>query len=184
MIIKTGPATGTVHEAGPDHDPAMTPVQQPSWEFNVGDLPELRVGYQDGLIVGLVPGPLNPEADGQDIVLCDVIDVTADVMVGASIGVVHLSTVSLVMLHWRFTPLVQSRVAWAVGTRLRRQRLAAGTDPRVVMTGARPRADLVPDGVGFSSYRVRLRDRDAVSLIEAWEVVFPAWVVAEESDLT
>ncbi len=139
------------------------------------------MGYQDGLIVGLLPEPLSPEADGQDIVLCDVMDVAADVMVGASIGVVQLSTVGLVMLHRRFTPLVRSRVAWAVGTRLRRQRLVAGADPRVVMTGARPRADLVPDGVGFCGCRVRLRDEDAVSLIEVWEVVFPAWVVATES---
>ncbi|WP_322754484.1 hypothetical protein [Frankia sp. Cas3] len=62
-----------------------------------------------------------------------------------------------------------------------RRCLVAGADSRVVMTGARPRADLVPDGVGFCGYRVRLRDEDAVSLIEVWEVVFPAWVVATES---
>ncbi|CAI7974790.1 conserved hypothetical protein [Frankia sp. Hr75.2] len=144
-----------------------------NWEFDVGALPELRIGYHDGLIVGLLPKPLNRDSDDQEMLLCDVLDVDADVMVGAGIGVVQLSTVGLVLLHRRFTPLEQSRVAWAVGTRVRRQRLLAGADPRVVMTGARPPADLVPAGVGFSGYRVRLRDDDAVSEVEVWEAMFP-----------
>ncbi|OHV21011.1 hypothetical protein BBK14_27195 [Parafrankia soli] len=143
------------------------------WEFEVGGLPELRIGYHDGLIVGLLPKPLHADSDDQEMLLCDVLDVDPDVMVGAGIGVAQLSTVGLVLLHRRVTPLKQSRVAWAVGTRVRRQRLVAGADPRIVMTGARPPSDVVPAGVSFSSYRVRLRDGDAVSEVEVWEVMFP-----------
>ncbi|WP_239310203.1 hypothetical protein [Frankia sp. Cj3] len=150
------------------------------WELDVGDLPELRVGYQDGLIIGLLPEPLGPDADGQQMMASDMVDAAPDVMVGAGIGVVQLSTVGLVMLHRRFTPLVQSRVAWAVGIRLRRQRLLAGADPRVVMTGARPTANLVPAGVSFSGYPVRLREDGAVSVVEVWEVLFPALIIAGE----
>lgn len=159
-----------------------------NWEFDVGALPELRIGYHDGLIVGLLPKPLNPDSDDQEMLLCDVLDVEPGVMVGAGIGVAQLSTVGLVLLHRRVTPLEQSRVAWAVGTRLRRQRLLAGSrpgaDPRIVMTGARPPANLVPDGVNFSGYRVRLRDSDAVSEVEVWEVMFPFWDLMAESSPT
>ncbi|WP_322778582.1 hypothetical protein [Frankia sp. Cas4] len=78
-------------------------------------------------------------------------------------------------------PLVDQTGEQGAGGVHGRRCLVAGADSRVVMTGARPPADLVPDGVGFSGCRVRLRDEDAVSLIEVWEVVFPAWVVATES---
>lgn len=161
----------------------MTPVvaEAANWEISVRALPELRIGYLDGLIVGLIPEEPNPYSDDRDMLLCDIMDVPADVMIGASIGVVQMSTVGLVMLHSRFTPVEQSRVAWAVGTRLRRQRLVAGTDPRVVMTGARPAAELVPDGVSFSAHRVRLRDGDAASVIEVWEVVYPFSLLLGES---
>ncbi|WP_235013715.1 MULTISPECIES: hypothetical protein [unclassified Parafrankia] len=154
------------------------------WEFDVGALPELRIGYHDGLVVGLLPKPLHPDSDDQEMLLCDVLDVDPDVMVGAGVGVVQLSTVGLVLLHRRVTPLEQSRVAWAVGTRLRRQRLLTGANPRVVMTGARPPADVVPAGVSFSGYRVRLRDDDAVSEVEVWEVMFPFRDLMAESSPT
>ncbi|CAI7977517.1 conserved hypothetical protein [Frankia sp. Hr75.2] len=150
------------------------------WEFEAGSLPDLRVGYHDGLIVGLLPEPLDPSSDSQDLLLCDVMDVAPDVMVGASLGVVQLSTVGLVMVHLRYTPVVRSQVAWAVGIRLRRQRLLAGADPRVVVTGVRPSADLMPPGVRLVTYSVLLRDRDTASLIEVWEVEFPSWIVAGE----
>lgn len=153
------------------------------WEFDLRDLRELRVGFHDGLIVGLLPEPLGTSTDtaGQDMVLCEVMDVAADVMVGASLGVVQLSTVGMVMLHRRFTPLVQSQVAWAVGTRLRRQRLVAGTDPRVVMTGARPPADLVPEGIRFADHPVRLWEDGSVRLVQVWEVIIPPWILGGET---
>ncbi len=144
------------------------------------DLPDLLVGYLDGLVLGVLSDPLNSASGGQIMVRYDVMDVQADVMVGASVGMAQLSRVGLVMVHRRFTPLVRSRVAWAVGLRLRRERLAAGGDPRVVVTGARPSADLVPDGVEFTAHPVRLREGDTVSPIEVWEVVFPDLVAARE----
>ncbi|OHV20906.1 hypothetical protein BBK14_27550 [Parafrankia soli] len=155
---------------------APVTADRSSWEFDAGELPDLWPEPRDSLIVGLLPEPRRPGSDRQDMLLCDLMPVDTDVMVGASIGVAQLATVGLVMLHRRFTALRETRVAWAVGARLRRERLAAGEIPRIVMTGSYPTDDMIPDGVTFSGYRVRLRDHEFTSMIDVWEVRFPALV--------
>lgn len=154
----------------------MAAVTATPWEFDAAELPGLWPQARDGLIVGLLPEPLDPDSAGQGMSLCDHLAVDADVMVGASIGVAQLGTVGLVLVYRQYTPLMAARVAWEVGCRLRRERLAAGESPRVVMTGSYPSPDMVPDGVTFVRYRVRVRDCEVISLISVWEVRFPALV--------
>lgn len=151
------------------------------WEFDAADLPGLWPQARDGLIVGLLPEPLDQDGDSQGMLLCDQVAVDADIMIGASVGVAQLGTVGLVLVYRQYTPLMAARVAWAVGCRLRRERLAAGESPRVVMIGSYPTPDLVPDGVTFVRYRVRVRDCEVVSLLNVWEVRFPALAFAGES---
>ncbi|MCK9904830.1 hypothetical protein MXD63_32955 [Frankia sp. Cpl3] len=151
------------------------------WEFDAGGLRDLWPEPADSLIVGLLPEPVRSAGDGQDMLLCDLMRVDEDVMVGASIGVAQLTTVGLVILHRRFTALVQTRVAWAVGVRLRQERLAAGELPRIVMTGSLPNEEMIPDGVTFSAHRVRLRDHEVLTPVDVWEVRFPALVTAGEA---
>ncbi|MEX5637396.1 hypothetical protein [Parafrankia sp. FMc2] len=144
------------------------------WDVDAADLPDLVLKPDDSLIVGLLPGPTSPDRGGQDMLLCDLMPVDEIVLVGAGIGVAQLSTVGLVLVHRRFTALMQSRVAWAVGLRLRQRRRAAGELPRVVMAGSMPDGDMIPDGVTFTAHTVRVRDHGVISRLEVWEVHFPA----------
>ncbi|CUU57460.1 hypothetical protein Ga0074812_112120 [Parafrankia irregularis] len=151
------------------------------WEFDSGGLRALWPEPSDSLIVGLLPASIQSGGEAQEMLLCDLIRVDADVMVGASIGVAQLATVGLVVLHRRFTSLMQTRVAWAVGVRLRQARLAAGTLPRVVMAGSLPSDDMIPDGVTFSAHRVHLRDHGVISPVQVWEANFPPLVTDGEN---
>ncbi|WP_131745260.1 hypothetical protein [Frankia sp. Cppng1_Ct_nod] len=152
------------------------------WEFDAGQLPEFLPRPCDGLILGLLPEPLEADSEAQQMLLSDHMQVDEDVMVGASIGIAQLAPVGLVVLHRRFTALMASRVAWAVGIRLRRQRLTTGDLSRVVMAGSKPNPDVIPDGVTVTMHRVRVRDHKVVSLIEVWEVHFLALVLAARED--
>ncbi|TFE30989.1 hypothetical protein E0F15_10885 [Frankia sp. B2] len=152
------------------------------WEFHTGQLPEFLLLPCDGLIVGSFPEAVEADSEAQQMLLSDQMAVDEDIMVGASIGIAQLGPVGLVVLHRRFTSLMASRVAWAVGIRLRRARLAAGESPRVVMAGSKPNPDVTPDGVTFTLHRVRVCDHEVVSLIEVWEVHFPALVLAAGED--
>ncbi|OAA22255.1 hypothetical protein UG55_105113 [Frankia sp. EI5c] len=157
-------------------------VEAAGWEFHTGQLPEFLLRRCDALIVGSLPEPVEADSEAQQMLLSDQLAVDEDIMVGASIGIAQLGPVGLVVLHRRFTSLMASRVAWAVGTRLRRARLAAGESPRVVMAGSKPNPDVTPEGVTFTMHRVRVRDHEVVSPIEVWEVHFPALILAAGED--
>ncbi|KPM50453.1 hypothetical protein ACG83_04720 [Frankia sp. R43] len=151
-------------------------VTATGWEFHTGQLPEFVPWHRDGLIIGMLPEPLRADSEAQEMLLSDQLAVDEEIMVGASIGIAQLAPVGLVLMHRRFTSLMESRVAWAVGIRLRRQRIMAGELPRIVMAGSRPNPDVTPDGVTFSLHRVRLRDHEVVLPIDVWEIHFPALI--------
>ncbi len=146
------------------------------WEFDAEQLPEFIPHAFDGLIIGFLPDLLQAGSDSQEMLLSDDLQVDEDIMVGASLGIAQLGPVGLVVLHRRFTTLMSSRVAWAVGTRLRRRKLMAGESPRIVMAGSLPSADMVPDGVTFTCHPVRVRDGGVISPMAVWEVHFPPLV--------
>ena len=143
------------------------------WEFDAARLPELTIGYKDGLIVGSLPAPLEAGGDGQEMDLYDFLEVDADVLVGSSVGVAGLPAVGLVVVHLHYTPLLRSRLALALARRLRRARLEAGEEPSVVTMGVRPCSSDVPDGLTLVPHPVRLRDGDRIIRRTVWEVLLP-----------
>ena len=153
----------------------MTPAATAAagWKFDTATLPDLKIGYRDGLIVGAMPAPLDAGGDGQEMELYDFLEADADVLVGASVGVAGLAAVGLVVVHLRYTPLLRSRLALALARRLRRVRLEAGEEPAVVTMGVRPPSDAVPDGLTLVPHPVRLRDGGQVVEHTVWEVLLP-----------
>ncbi|WP_063793029.1 hypothetical protein [Frankia sp. R43] len=140
------------------------------WRFDAGSLPTFVPVPSDGLIVGVFSGP---EAfDGEGMVASVKMEVAEDVSVGAAIRISHFDSADLVMLHRRFTPLMASRAAWAVGVELRRLRGSDGS--RVVMAATRPNPDVTPPGVTLTTHRVRIADNGIVVPFDVWEIHYVA----------